>query len=215
MKTCYMCDAPATSKEDVPPRCIFPKDPSYRKNLIRVPSCDGHNSAKSKADEYLKFVLTAVGGMNELASSLFRGSVMRSFEYRPHLIERFMPGLQVIHIGHNETGGFKLDWARSQSSIACIVRGLHFHETEKKLTCKITGAAWAHMLTEDYSGAPFSATIRRAERECPETCLGANPRVFQYAFGRSKTGKTFFCRLRFYEGQPIYVTWKVNNSPAL
>ena len=65
--TCYMCYAPATGREHFPPRCIFPEDRKYRANLIKVPSCDEHNSKKSKCDEYLKFVLTAVGGMNELA----------------------------------------------------------------------------------------------------------------------------------------------------
>lgn len=214
MKTCYMCDAPATSKEDIPPRCIFPKESRYRKNLIRVPSCDNHNAAKSKADEYLKFILTAVGGMNELASNLFQGSVKRSFEYRPHLSERFTPNFQVIRIGNDETGGFSLDWNRFQSSITSIVRGLYFHMTGNKMTCKITGAAWAQMLTKDYSNALFSDVIRRTEREYQASWLGANPRVFQYSFDVSKSRNTSFCRLRFYEGQPIYITWK-ENSPAL
>ena len=209
-----MCDAPATGKEHVPPKGIFPEDRMYRKDLIKVPSCDEHNSKKSKLDEYLKFILTAVGGMNELASGVFQGGVMRSFEYRPHLLERFTPNLQAIQVGNNETGGFKLDWTRFQSSFGSIVRGLHFHETGKKLTNKITGAAWAQMLSGNYSSAPFSETIFKAERDYPATWLGANPRVFQYAFGVSRSGNTSFCRLRFYEGQPIYVTWK-ENSPAL
>jgi hypothetical protein len=207
MKTCYMCDAPATGDEHAPPQCIFPKDAKYRVSLIKVPSCDEHNSQKSKCDEYLKFVLTAVGGMNELSGSIFGGSVMRSFDRRPHLIDTFTPDLQVIQVGGLETGGFKLDVPRFELSIASIVRGLFFNETGKKLTTNLR-VAWAHILTENYSKAPFFEVIRKAEQELPANYVGSNPGVFQYAFNTSKSGKTSMCRLRFYEGHPICITWK-------
>jgi hypothetical protein len=60
---CYFCGALATSKEHVPPRCLFPKagdvvdGADYRKNLVTVASCDVHNMHKSKEDEYLRFIL--------------------------------------------------------------------------------------------------------------------------------------------------------------
>jgi hypothetical protein len=203
-----MCDRPATGKEHVPPRCLFPKDTKYRVKLIKVPSCDEHNSEKSKADEYLKFVLTAVGGVNELADSIFGGSVMRSFDHRPHLADKFTPNLQIIQAGGLETGGFDLDWPRFQVSIASVVRGLYFHETGKKLLSNITGAAWGRMLTENYSKAPFREAVGKVAREVPPSYMGANPRVFQYAFDTSRGGKIAMCRLRFYEGDPICVTWK-------
>lgn len=207
-ETCYMCAAPATSKEHVPPRCIFPRDPSYRKEFVRVPSCDKHNSEKSKNDEYLRFVLSAVGGTNELAHGVFGGAVMRSLDHRRSLINNFVPGLEAITVGEVETGSFRLNWQRFQTAVDSIVRGLYFYETGKKLDCEITGAAWQPMLINNYSKALFFEAISRAECECPLVCQGANPRVFQYGFGKSGTGKTSFCRLRFYEGYPIYVTWR-------
>lgn len=60
---CYMCEATATSVEHVPPRCLFPEQkdlPSgvnLRKQLITVPSCEAHNTSKSKDDEYLLYAL--------------------------------------------------------------------------------------------------------------------------------------------------------------
>jgi hypothetical protein len=203
-----MCDALATGKEHVPPKGIFPEDTKYRVNLIKVPSCDEHNSKKSKSDEHLKFVLTAVGGVNELAGSIFGGTVMRSFDHRPHLTDKFVPDLQVVQVGGLETGAFSLDVAGFELWIASIVRGLYFHGTGKKLLGKISGAAWGQMLTENYSKAPFREIIGNAERELPANYAGTNPRVFQYAFNTSKSGKTSMCRLRFYEGHPICVTWK-------
>ncbi|MEO5803341.1 MAG: hypothetical protein ABIR24_07400 [Verrucomicrobiota bacterium] len=208
IETCYACEAVATGDEHVPPKCIFPKDNEHRKNLIKVPSCDEHNSKKSKNDEYLKFVLTAIGGANEMAGNIFTDSVMRSFEYTPHLIEKFTPDLCLVQVDGHETGGFMLDYLRFEVSIVSIVRGLYFHETREKLNAKISGAAWTQMLTTNYSKAPFLESIRRAEQEYSANCSGMNPRVFQYRFGISKTGKISFCRLRFYEGHPIYATWK-------
>lgn len=201
MKTCYACDAPKTGDEHVPPQCIFPKDDEYRKNLIKVPSCDEHNLKKCKSDEYLKFILTSAGGMNELAGSIFGNSVMRMFDRRSHLIDRFIPNLQPIA----ETAGFTLDFPRFESSIAAIARGLFFNETGNKLKCNVR-VAWANMLKADYSSAPYLEIVRYAAR-VPASYLGANPRVFQYAIDQSKSGKTWLCRLRFYEGLPIVVTW--------
>jgi hypothetical protein len=59
-----MCEMAATSREHVPPLCIFPemKDmqdgTDYRQNLITVPACDAHNLKKSADDEYLQLILT-------------------------------------------------------------------------------------------------------------------------------------------------------------
>ena len=53
LETCYMCDSIATTREHVPPKCLFPEkkdigDDIYRQNLITVPSCDKHNTSKSQ-----------------------------------------------------------------------------------------------------------------------------------------------------------------------
>jgi hypothetical protein len=57
-KFCYKCGNIATSREHVPPICLFPeaKDVfglNFRKDLITVSSRDGHNSNKSHDDEFL------------------------------------------------------------------------------------------------------------------------------------------------------------------
>jgi hypothetical protein len=145
--------------------------------------------------------------MNELTRGVF-GSVMRSFDYRPHLIDKFTPNLQLIQVGSEETGGFTLDYSRFTISMASIVRGLFFYEFGKKLTKKISGAAFSKMLTENYQQAPFLNSILTAESKLPANYIGENPRVFQYTFNSSRSGKTEMCRLKFYEGDPICVTWK-------
>jgi len=62
---CYMCDLPGTTDEHIPPRAIFPeaKDAegrNYRIDLITVPSCPDHNTAKSDDDEFLMVSLAGI-----------------------------------------------------------------------------------------------------------------------------------------------------------
>ena len=72
---CYWCGVDATSKEHVPPKCLFPEDKdiqkiahdTFRKNLITVPSCDAHNLEKSHEDEYLMACLGGGVLNNEVA----------------------------------------------------------------------------------------------------------------------------------------------------
>lgn len=60
--SCYMRDSPETWRGHVPPRCLFPAvqeiGQDLRLNLITVPSCDAHNSHRSKDDEFLRTVIT-------------------------------------------------------------------------------------------------------------------------------------------------------------
>jgi len=60
-----MCDLPGTTDEHIPPRAIFPeaKDAegrNYRIDLITVPSCPDHNTAKSDDDEFLMVSLAGI-----------------------------------------------------------------------------------------------------------------------------------------------------------
>ncbi len=47
---CAYCGKTATSKDHVPPKCIFP---SEKENLITIPACDLHNTKRSNLDELL------------------------------------------------------------------------------------------------------------------------------------------------------------------
>ncbi|MFP3343460.1 hypothetical protein R0J87_13220 [Halomonas sp. SIMBA_159] len=141
--TCYMCDAPSTSREHVPPKCIFPekkdspKGVDFRKNLIKVPSCDRHNSHKSKDDEYLMFVLACAFRGNEDKSNHFASKVLRAFARKPHVYRSFMDGLSPIYLKHpngkmEKTASFKVDLERFHNAIFQVACGLFFHQYGKK-----------------------------------------------------------------------------------
>ena len=80
-----MCECLATSQEHAPPRCIFPEQKDtggidYRKSLIKVPSCETHNTAKSTEDEYLMYVLPTSIAANNVGINQFLTIKVRSRE---------------------------------------------------------------------------------------------------------------------------------------
>ena len=201
-----MCDAPATGREHVPPKCIFPASSEHRKNLIVVPSCDIHNLRRSKDDELLRHILSLAPGNNDFAFHVVEQGVIPALERRPHIIETFLPNLTELKVDDGETASFTIDLKRFESSIRAIVRGLFYADTEEKLLSDLT-VVWGALLTKDRSEAPFLEMIRRREQSLPPMGCGSNPQVFQYDLQDSNDGSGSFCRLRFYEGHPIYVIW--------
>src|SRR2546425_11477598 len=67
---CYACEAKKSSREHAPPKCFFPEDPAYRKDLVVVPSCDFHNSEKSGDDVYALWHLAGMQGVNHVGEML-------------------------------------------------------------------------------------------------------------------------------------------------
>ena len=91
---CYMCDAPATSREHAPPLCLFPefKDVPVTcgAGLITAPSCDAHNGAKSKDDEFLRaMILMTAAPASEAAKNLFMGKLLRAAKRKPLVRQAF------------------------------------------------------------------------------------------------------------------------------
>jgi hypothetical protein len=94
--TCYMCPAAETSREHVPAACFFPEKKDLppgvdlRRHLVTVPSCDSHNSRKSKDDQYFWQIVTATQGLNECGDRMVRTKVARSISRRPALVGSLM-----------------------------------------------------------------------------------------------------------------------------
>jgi hypothetical protein len=56
-----------------------------RRNLITVPSCDEHNTKKSRDDEYLWFIISVSHGLNECGQQMVSTKIKRNVERRPAL----------------------------------------------------------------------------------------------------------------------------------
>jgi hypothetical protein len=205
-----MCDEPGTSREHVPPRCIFPRGDEHRKALITVPSCAAHNSAKSKCDEYLRHVLVCSPAVNDLAVKVADESLLPGFERRPHLMKTFLPNPRLVKLGTAETAAFKVDVQRFEDAVSSVIRGLHFYETGKKLRLEIT-IVNASLATPDLRDAPYFDFVRETEQKLPDDYKGSNPEIFRYALHVQDGSPIGLCRMRFYEGHPIYGVWGGEN----
>lgn len=81
--TCYICGQPATSRDHVPPKSMFPKavdmgGVDYRTNLLTVPSCAACNEGRSDDDQYALCLVAFHFENNPLAysysiSKIFKG----------------------------------------------------------------------------------------------------------------------------------------------
>ena len=199
-----MCDSPATTDEHVPPRCLFPVESEWRKQLIKVPSCELHNSKKSTDDELLRHYIASAGGNNELALQVYE-PVIRSWERNPKLMKTFLYGIRPVQFGGIDTAAYSFDLTRWERAIGCIVRGLYFHEKNERLHHDLD-VFWEALRRPNLGPSPFKLLFI-AGAHLPANWKGANPRVFRYSFHEWQEPDNHLCRLQFYEGPPIYVAW--------
>lgn len=140
-KTCYSCEKIVTSREHVPPQCIF--EEPFPSNLITVPSCDQHNSKKSKDDEYFRWFIATASSENKKARNLIRTKVIRGFRRRPALLHEIWKGA-IKHVSVSSHGGvylgdkpgFKFNRLRIQKIMNQICKGLFYHHFTRKLPDK-------------------------------------------------------------------------------
>ncbi|MEA9913981.1 hypothetical protein VDQ16_21270 [Xanthomonas campestris pv. campestris] len=139
-RTCYHCDAAATGREHVPPKCLFPKEDDWSQ-LMTVPSCKAHNEATSKADEYLKFLLGAIASdiPETVRRSVARGTV-RLAQKRSRNLHRF--GFRWERDALAIDGTFLLEFELLSTSLKKMARALYFlhHAHRRKLLIDL--AVW-------------------------------------------------------------------------
>jgi len=135
-EVCYWCGNLATSREHVPPKCLFPEDKSikdilgklFRNNLITVISCDEHNISKSHEDEYLMACLSGKADNNDVAYIHNTTKVRRAIEKNPNMIK--INDVDILKLGGKE---FPVQWVTVDNyklvhSFGAIARALYFHE---------------------------------------------------------------------------------------
>jgi hypothetical protein len=214
--SCYACLQAATTREHVPPACLFPEKKdvqdraNLRRNLITVPSCAGHNLVKSGDDEYFLWVLTTNVPGNSVAQMQVRTKLARSYTRRPALGDSLLDsGKDVTVVGSQNGMAFDaievpLSGERFQNILDLIARGLfrhHFGEPWR-------GAVRVH---PDFIGFPnVDATIIDTSRiflyECANKIFanepkhGENPTVFWYQVHQPEARLRCLMRFAFYEG---------------
>ena len=213
--TCYMCSAKATGKEHAPPRCVFPakKDfppgVDYRKNLIRVPSCDAHNTAKCQDDEYLAFVLATHFANNAVAARQILTKVVRALSRRPSLTAFFQTQRPILLDGA-ETLAYEIDNDRFERALSQMARALYFHHFSEKWLAPLA----IHSPAVFQFDNPDAAGLQRSKENLARMAfgfmsnqprLGANPEVFWYQVYRDTSQEFLMVNMVFYEGVHMVV----------
>lgn len=125
-KSCYWCGNPATSREHVPSRNLFPQ--GKNKNLITVPSCSRHNEALTKFDEKFRIYLQAressPDALNEFKTTTFRGL---SRPESQGLVRGLAKGAQRVMVQGQPTLALQVDPVEQNLYFEKIIRGLYFH----------------------------------------------------------------------------------------
>ena len=138
IQSCYMCELPATSTEHVPPRCLFPEQKDipttdYRKNLFTVPSCNAHNTLKSRDDEFLMVSLAGIFGNNSIGYGHKLTKVDRTLRRTSHrLLDKVFRTRKTYVVALENNRFLQIIWGTPDAPrlLRCfdhVARGLYFH----------------------------------------------------------------------------------------
>lgn len=223
--TCYMCSSPKASVEHVPPRGLFPKSKDLphgidlRKELITVPSCDVHNSAKSQDDEYLMYALVFGIQNNPTASAQVRSKIARALEENPGVARLMTQHQMPVQVEDTTTGtrqdtvALKIDTQRINQAFDHIGRALHFHHFKSKWMGSIQSISLFLLKLEGESAQEHNASLislgeHMEELLAKEPTHGANPEVFTYKFIKAEPGLPVAMLLTFYEGSRVVLLFR-------
>lgn len=217
MAICYACEREAMSIEHVPPKCIFPELKDFphkdlRKNLITVPSCDEHNSAKSKDDEFLMVSLAGMIGNNSIGYVHSTTKVDRSLRRSSYkFLERiFVSNRKIfrLDLGDNKfihaIAGTP-DLERLNNCFEHIVIGIHRHHFGRNFSGQIKILS-SFLVIEDQGRSNLQkfllARARRDTAGLPK--FGENPEVFFYQVVKPDEFGIMLVNLCFFENIEIF-----------
>lgn len=215
VETCYRCDAPATSSEHVPPKCIFPelKDAKIdlRSNLITVPSCEEHNTKKSRDDEFLMVSIAGIIGNNSIGYEHYHGKIQRALRRTAYkLLEKVFLTRNVSRLG-DENEFVDLIWGtpdypRLVDCFTHIGYGVYRHHFQKTFRGK-TRLIMGFLHSADKNHNAFKKFIaHKAEMELKER-YGSNQGVFFYRLADPDKDGILLIHLCFYENVNVYVSF--------
>jgi len=204
---CYFCGEPATSKEHVPPKCLFPE--SERINLITVRSCDKHNSKKSGEDEFLRNYLMCKVGNNQTGIDLAGEKGKRSLELTK--FKALKETMEVHSVTQTDKGIFytgRALEAGQNKALHClehIIKGLLYHETGKRYDggATVIPTWFTHSPFNEAELKPVFDLIKREESS--QNWKGNNPAVFKYFLRKETPEWKPILSMVFYENSRVHV----------
>jgi hypothetical protein len=201
---------PATSKEHVPPKCFFPEQKDlgigidYRRNLLSVPSCNEHNSAKSQDDEYMLFILTSHFDNERVAQRQFSTKVMRAVRRRPSQL-KFIEDNFLITVDGQLSLGYNVDRDRFDNVADHMARALFFHHYIAKLSLPIIIHTPDLFVVYGFNAHSINQMMQQIDAMTIDALtnqptLGNNPDIFCYQYRYFDEIPSFIVRMTFYRG---------------
>jgi hypothetical protein len=202
---CYWCGTPATSKEHVPPRNLFPK--GKNKDLITVPSCTEHNQAFGKIDEkfrvYLQARETSSDALSEFKTRTIRGLT------RPEsagFVKGVASGFTRVNLGRVQTIALKVNPSEQNLYFEKIIRGLYFHIYGHPTTGRVGSVSKDFLdLSFDYKGLSETLIPYFNDPRIFKEGEVANPDIFRFRYIEAdfSNRKAFAVALLFYQGVEV------------
>lgn len=211
---CYMCDCDATSVEHVPAKCIFPerKDAKLdlRVNLITIPSCEKHNSAKSSDDEFLMVSIAGIIGNNSIGFQHYNGKIQRALKRTSYkLLDKVFSSKNIYRMEDKNKFIDVLigtpDYNRLLKCFDHIFFGIHRYHFKENFFGKIK-THLNFIIPHQKNPQSFKDFIKhKAEDELRgKQKFGDNLRVFYYQISDVDKFGIFLIKLCFYENVIVY-----------
>jgi len=219
-KTCYVCDKIATTREHVPPLCLFPEGKDiigldFRQNLITVPSCDEHNSKKSKDDEFLMVSIAGIFGNNPLGYFHAETKVNRA------LRRKSKDFLNKVILKNYKSGEIELSFGKKQpiiygnpdlNRLICCFKnigyGLYYHEFHHSFKGEIEVLP-GFLKCDDNTNTLVKLINKKFEVDEKTTGVkGDNPSVFCYQFCEPDQFGLIGLQMVFYGGTVVYIAFR-------
>lgn len=213
---CYMCKSKATSREHVPPVCLFPASAgsgeSLRRNLITVPSCDKHNRKKSSDDEFLMASLAGIYGSNSTGYAHRFDKIQRAFIRTHHrLLRDVLP--RPTHLTTESIDGEEVlfqwgtpDVERLERCFIHIAHGIYFHQYGRRFTGRM-GIHLHYLKPPSENAKSWNAVLEHLATNdlAGHQKVGDNPTVFYYQISAPDNFGIRLMHLRFFENIPVFV----------
>jgi hypothetical protein len=200
---CYLCGAPATTRDHIPPLGVFPEPRPT--DLITVPACYACNRDSSLHDQYFRVVVAAGSNDSPRSIALLRQRIIPRMRKTPALIVDFMSSIRRVVV-HSPSGiylgqapAFPFNRSRIQVVINKIVRGLFLKHTKRRL-------ATDYVVADFHYNPVIEASMQEAITRLPLFTIGDGA-VFSYRFCLSDTAESeSYWFLMFYNDTSIFVT---------
>ena len=209
--TCYMCDSVETSREHAPPSCFFPEAKEIgremRRNLITVPSCDRHNSYKSKVDEFLRSVILMTTETSETGRHQFFRKLLRAMARMPHAYKSFFGDKGTVAQDRGRV--LQIDRQRFDRCIDHLARSVFLNAFKRKWHLPISIVSpnfFSGIASDQVVPHQLTGSIVEISRQllCGEPIRGENPEVFKYRLQYDEVDESYAFAAIFYGHFEIY-----------